>query len=65
MSVQLDFWKSDEECEIDSLRLQVRGIHTSTEKVRKCLFARNNEIEKLVRDLSTRLEIIERNICRG
>ena len=65
MSVQLDFFKTDEECEIDSLRLEVRNIGISTTKVRKSLFARNNEIEKLVRELSTRLEIIERNICRG
>lgn len=63
MSVQLDFFKSNEECELDSLRIQVLEIKKSSDKVRKSLFARNGELLKRISDQEERLAILERNIC--
>lgn len=65
MLIQLDLFKTEEESIYDELMIAVDKIDKSTGKVRRSLYARNNELEKLIRDLSCRLEIIERNICRG
>lgn len=43
----------------------VKSTKSSLDKVRKGTYARINELVKQVEDLSIRLEIIERNICRG
>lgn len=43
----------------------VKTTRSSLDKVRKGTYARINELAKQVEDLSTRLEVIERNICRG
>jgi hypothetical protein len=64
-SLQLDFFKSEEECEFDTLRIFVNQIKNSTDKVRKGTYARINSVEKDCVDLKTRLEIIERHICKG
>jgi hypothetical protein len=63
--VQLDFFKTAEECEIDALRLEVAKIRESSDRVRKGAYARLNELGKECADLKMRLEIIERNICHG
>jgi hypothetical protein len=63
--VQLDFFKTPEECEMDSLRYSLDQVRKSTEKVRKGTYARMNELTKESLDLKARLEILERNICRG
>lgn len=64
-SLQLEFFKSDEQCEIDSLRFEINEIRTSTHKVRKKLFQENGNLNKLIKDLCERMEIIERNLCKG
>lgn len=63
--IQLDFFKSEEQSEIDALRERVDAIGISSTKVRKSLYARNGELNKKMTDLETRMEIIERFICRG
>lgn len=63
--IQLDFFKSFHECEIDTLRHQVQSLKESNERVRKGLFARNGELTKQLIDISERLQIIEKNICKG
>lgn len=63
--VQFDFFKSEEESELEALGKRVEAIGVSSNKVRKSLYARNNELEKRCLELETRLEIIEKNICRG
>lgn len=63
--VQLDFFKSSEQSEIDSIRERVEAIGISSSKVRKSLYARNGELNKKMLDLETRMEIIEKNICKG
>jgi hypothetical protein len=51
--------------ETDVMRMDIDAIKTSCDKVRKSLFAKNNEICKTLLDISHRLEILERNICQA
>jgi len=60
--IQFDFFKDPEICVLES---EIKDIKNSTDKVRKKLFAENNKQAKLIKELSERLEIIERNICKG
>lgn len=61
--IQLDLFQ--EYSEEDHLRNEVKKIRESSEKVRRGIFARHNELSKLYLELNYRLELIERNICRG
>ena len=61
--IQLDLFRTDEESEIVALRQQIEAIGASSTRVRKGTYAKINELTKLVTDLSSRLEVIERNIC--
>ncbi len=63
--VQYDFWKSQEESEMDALRHEMAAVKASSEKVRRALFARNGELTKRMLDLEYRLEVLERNICKS
>lgn len=58
--LQLDFFQTDEEI----LNYEIRKIKESTDKVRKGIFARHNELAKMYLELSDRLTIIERNLCK-
>lgn len=64
-ALQLDFFRTPEECEIIQLRGQIKDIEISTGKVRRALFARHGELAKITLDLENRLQILERNICKG
>lgn len=61
--IQLDFFKTEEQSEIEHLRKIVDDIKSSTDKVRKKLFAENGSLKKDMVELKSRLEIIEQNIC--
>lgn len=63
--VQFDFFKTEEESELEALKNQVQDVKNSCDKVRKGLFARHGELFKLILDIEERLKIIERNICGG
>lgn len=63
--IQLDFFKSDEEAELEAMRESIDNIKKSCDKVRKGTYARIGELTKECYELRMRLEIIERNICRG
>ena len=63
--LQLDFFKTLEESEIERLVRIVDEIKTSTNRVRKKLFAENGSLKMRVLNLEERLEILERNICLG
>lgn len=60
--IQLDFFESDE---MSELKHEMRKLKDSNDRVRKAMFARHGELAKNYFDLLQRLEIIERNICRG
>ena len=57
-TIQLDFFKTDEDYELDALKITL-------DKVRKGTYARINSLNKECLDLKERLEIIEKNICKG
>ena len=59
--IQLDFFLDDEAL----MRLEMEKIRESTEKVRRGMFARHNELAKYYMELDQRLGIIEKNICKG
>lgn len=63
MAIQLDFFK--EQSEIDILEEQLSKLERSLDKQRKSLYARHGELAKSYVELTLRLEILERNICKG
>jgi hypothetical protein len=63
--IQFDLFKTREESEVDGLRFEVEKIRASSDKVRKGTYANINELRKDYLDLRSRLEIIERHICKG
>lgn len=58
--IQLDFF---EDREIGELKQRMKSCEDSCSKVRKKLFAENGEIKKVVIDLLSRVEIIEKGLC--
>ena len=59
---QLDFFRDPEICKVEA---DIRATNESLSRVRKKLFAEHGKHKKLIDDIVMRLEIIERNICRG
>ena len=64
MAVQLEFFQ-EEKSDLEYLRDEVYGVKDSNDKVRKSIFAKYGELAKKYIELHQRMEIIERNICRG
>jgi hypothetical protein len=62
--VQLDFFKTEDECQIDALRKGFADVKSSSDKVRKKLFAENGKLTKQILDLQERVEILERGVCQ-
>ena len=50
---------------IRELKDEVNKLSESNGKVRRSLFARHGELAKLYLEIHNRLEILERNICKG
>lgn len=63
--IQLDFFKSEEECRIDALTEMLDLVKKSSDKVRRGMYARLGDLTKECNDLRGRLEIMERHICKG
>lgn len=64
-AIQLDFFQTKEEAEIAEIRRLLEQVRQSSDKVRRGTYARLNELAKENLDLKLRLEILERNICKG
>ena len=64
VQVQLQFFKTKEQCEIEHLFGEINKIGTSANSVRKGMYARLNDIKKRQDELDERLKIIEGNICK-
>ena len=65
MLIQLDFFKSNEESWQEALEARMDKCEASATKVRKGQFAHIGELKKMYNDMNDRIQIIERNICRG
>lgn len=64
MTLQLDLFKSEQECELEQMRRDLsKGLKT-IDNVRKGIFARQNEDRKILTEMNDRLAIIERFICQ-
>jgi hypothetical protein len=61
--LQLEFF--EDKTEVEMLNDKIDAVQESSDKVRKSLFARHAELAKKYIELHIRMEIIERNICRG
>ena len=61
---QLDFFLG-EKSELEYLKEDFQEVRQSSEKVRRSLFARHAELSRMYLELVQRMEIIERNICKG
>lgn len=64
MAYQLNFFEV-EKSEIEYLKDDIVEVRESNDKVRKSIFARHAELAKKYMELHERMQIIERNICRG
>jgi len=49
----------------ERLERKLAEMQESLNRVRKSLYARNNELEKMFFELHTRVDILEKNICKG
>ena len=65
VAIQLEFFKTETECEMDALRHALEQVRKSSEKVRKGTYAKLNELTKEAVDLKIRLEILEKGISKG
>lgn len=63
--IQYDFFKTREESEMDAMRKQCNDTLEMMHKMRKKLFAENGSTKKQLYDVTERLAILERNICKG
>lgn len=64
MAAQLDFFH-EELTDIECLRMDVKDVKESSDKVRKSMFARHGELARKYMELHERMQILERNICLG
>ena len=62
--IQFDLFKPKPTNE-EMLKADIEAVRESSDKVRKALFGRNGALQKRMLELETRLEILERNICKG
>lgn len=60
---QLDFFIEYTEHEL--LAMDFEELKKSQDKLRKALFARHGQLAKQYCELQERMDIIERNICKG
>ncbi len=59
---QLEFFDRDK---IEVLKCEFEKVRQSNDNVRKGIFAKHANLERLCFELQSRLNIIERNICKG
>jgi hypothetical protein len=63
--VQLNLFEKEETSDVEQLRELMDELKLSSDKVRKGVYAKLNELTKECRDLRVRLELLERHICKG
>lgn len=65
VAIQLEFFKTEQECEMDAIRADLQRVIKSHDKVRKGTYAKINEFANKAVDLEARLQILERGISKG
>jgi hypothetical protein len=61
--IQLDLFKTEQECELEELRKEVIRLRVSTDKVRKGMYARLNNIEKMYVEVCNEFEQWKKVLC--
>ena len=62
--IQLDFFKTEEQSEIEALTMRIDEVKTSNDKVRKKLFGDHGRLTKEIMELRYRLEVLEKGLCQ-
>ena len=65
VAIQLEFFKTEHECEMDAIRADLQKVIKSNDKVRKSHHATKNSFGNELVEIKMRLEILERGICKG
>lgn len=65
LTIQYDLFLSKEQAELLSLKKEISDTKKSSDKVRKALFARHNELAKQFIDLKNEHDLIIKHICKG
>lgn len=65
LQLQYDIFEESDESQLKAIEEKVAQVALSSDKVRKGLYAKTNELHKVIMDLEERLKIMERNICYG
>lgn len=60
--IQLDFFEATE---FSVLKARIEEVRESGTKVRKKLFAENGDLKRRMMELESRMEVIERHLCKG
>lgn len=64
-AIQYSFFETKEESEFYAIEKRIDQIDESCHKIRKGIFAKHGELLKKYTDLETRMEILEKFICKG
>ena len=64
MTIQLDLFRTPEECDSIDLRKRMDKVEASCTKVRKAQFAQIGELKKLLLDINSRMAVIEHHLCK-
>ncbi len=64
IQLQYDFFKTEEQQELETLKNFVQDVKVSNDRVRKKLFADHGNSRKLLLEIDERLRIIEKYICK-
>lgn len=66
LQVQYDFFRPRQECEMEALgKLVVKTVEKQCEKMRRAMWNRYTEQSRMIQECLRRVEMVERNICRG
>jgi hypothetical protein len=63
--IQYDFFEQKEKTELKHLIEKCDETQEMAHKIRKSYFASKSEMMKVLLDVSGRLEVIEKHICKG
>ena len=61
--LQLDLFH--EYTDVEVLQMEIKTLRQSQDKMRKALFARHGDLAKKYCELQDRIDVMERNICKG
>lgn len=64
-ALQLDFFKNEQECEIEQMRKEFASVKDSATRVRKAQFGEIGKIKKELYELRNEFEQLKQAICKA